>query len=112
MMTGVGRRRACAAARATSSGSGVTRVRVRPAGVLAVTEDHVEREVEEDRAAVRGERGDRGVAHGRPTSSVAVTVAACLVTGATSGTWSISCRLPAPQRNWAPVRRAPAPARR
>ena len=27
------------------------------------------------------------------------TVAACLVTGATSGTWSISCRLPAPQRN-------------
>ncbi len=33
-----------------------------------------------------------------PTSAVSCTVAACFVTGASSGGWSSSCRAPVPQR--------------
>ncbi len=48
---------------------------------LGRTEDHVERQVEEDRSAVGGERGQGGVVQ-RPTDlSVEATVAAFLVTG-------------------------------
>ena len=62
--------------------------------------EHVEREVEERRAAMRRHRQAvprRGPS--RPPALASFTVTADLVIDATTGTWSSSCSEPAPQRS-------------
>ena len=101
MMTGCRAAASSAAARATSSGSGST---TGGAGGAGAGDDPVEKITSSGKSRKTGPRCAVSAAVSAAVtaagiSSVSVTVAACLVTGATSGRWSISCRLPAPQRN-------------
>src|SRR5690606_430368 len=89
-----------AAARATSSGSGSsTGVGSAVGGVTSAVPyiTSIGRSTNTGpRYGVNACRSAAATVAGTCSGSVAVT--ACLVTGATSGTWSISCRLPDPHR--------------
>ena len=90
-----------ARSRAPSARRQRRRVRQRGAGsrVVGLHEDDVERQVEEGRAGRRrraSRRAPRRPAPGSRRSTVAVR--ALFVSGATNGTWSISCSEPWPQR--------------
>lgn len=101
MMTGRCAEAIRPAALATSSGSASIPAMAGPAGRSA---SPVEKTASRGKSRKTGPRcGVRAVvsaaATARGMSSALNTVSACLVTGATSGRWSISWRLPEPHRN-------------
>lgn len=101
MMTGRCAAAMSIAARPTSSGSGTTGSTPVTAGISTSA---TEKTVSSGKSRKAGPRcGVSAACSAAPTargmSSVLKTVSACLVTGATSGRWSISWRLPEPQRN-------------
>jgi len=67
-------------------------------GAVRLGEDDIEREVHERGAGVRCCAARKASSTRPGISAVLPGVAASLVSGATNGTWSISCSEPSPQR--------------